>query len=68
MEIVDLCLEEDLESFKASVQGVVDDLEDLRGCCTDRRHKAYVTRLLFIVTRCSRLALTGDHCHSKLHG
>jgi hypothetical protein len=54
-----MCLEADLESFKAGVQHIVDELEDMRTQCTDRGHKAHVTRLLFIITRCSRLVLTG---------
>ena len=50
---------EDLGTFKSMVQDVVDELEDMRCQCHVSSHKALVTRLLFIVTRCSRLVLTG---------
>ena len=47
-------------TFKATVQDLVDELEEIRGQCPVTSHKALVTRLLFIVTRCSRLVLTGS--------
>ena len=56
---MDTCLVEDLGTFKSMVQDVVDELEDMRCQCHVSSHKALVTRLLFIVTRCSRLVLTG---------
>lgn len=59
LHIVDMCLEEDLETFKASVQDLVDELEEMRRECSNNTHKAHVTRLMFIITRCSRLVLTG---------
>ena len=54
-----MCLEEDLETFKASVQDLVDELEEMRRECSNNTHKAHVTRLMFIITRCSRLVVTG---------
>lgn len=59
LEIVDMCLDEDLETFKANVQDVVDELEEMRRECSNSIQKAHVTRLMFIITRCSRLVLTG---------
>ena len=60
LNIVDSCLEEDLETFKANVQDLVDELEEMRRECSIMIHKGHVTRLLFIITRCSRLVLTGE--------
>ncbi|CAL8463108.1 g2642 [Coccomyxa elongata] len=60
LHIVDMCLEEDLETFKASVQDLVDELEEMRRECSNNTHKAHVTRLMFIITRCSRLVLTEE--------
>lgn len=59
LDIVDTCLDEDLVTFKATVQDLVDELEEMRGQYRLTAHKALVTRLLFIITRCSRLVLTG---------
>lgn len=68
LDIVDTCLKEDLVTFKATVQDVVDELEDTRGQCPVTSDKALVTRLLFILTRCSRLVLTGSCPLALLHG
>ena len=59
MGMVDTCLEEDLGTFKASCQDMVDELEELRRRCAEPTHRASITRLLFIITRCSRLVFTG---------
>ena len=59
LDIVDTCLVDDLGAFKSMVQDVVDELEEMRCQCRVSSHKALVTRLLFIITRCSRLVLTG---------
>ena len=53
------CLEEDMASFRTSIQEVVDELGEVRRKCALPGHKALVTRLLFILTRCSRLVLSG---------
>jgi hypothetical protein len=50
--IAERCLAEDVESFRASIQLVVDELEEMRRSCTVRSTKALATRLLFILTRC----------------
>ena len=57
--MVDTCLEQDLATFKASCQDMVDELEELRRRCSEPAHRARITRLLFIITRCSRLVFTG---------
>jgi hypothetical protein len=57
--MVDTCLEQDLATFKASCQDMVDELEELRRHCSEPAHRARMTRLLFIITRCSRLVFTG---------
>ena len=57
--MVDTCLEQDLGRFWASCQDMVDELEELRRRCGAPAHRARITRLLFIVTRCSRLVFTG---------
>ena len=57
--MVDTCLEQDLGTFRASCQDMVDELEELRRRCAAPAHRARITRLLFIVTRCSRLVFTG---------
>lgn len=57
--MVDTCLEQDLGTFKASCQDMVDQLEELRRRCAVAAHRAPITRLLFIITRCSRLVFTG---------
>ncbi len=57
--MVDTCLEQDLATFKASCQDMVDELEELRRRCSEPVHRARITRLLFIITRCSRLVFTG---------
>ena len=51
--MVDACLEQDLGTFKASCQDMVDQLEELRRRCAVAAHRAPITRLLFIITRCS---------------
>ncbi len=57
--MVDTCLEQDLGTFKGSCQDMVDQLEELRRRCAEAAHRAPITRLLFIITRCSRLVFTG---------
>lgn len=54
------CLHEPVEVFKDSVPAIVDELEDLRRSCGTRVLKALATRLLFILTRCSRLLVRED--------
>jgi len=46
-------------TFRTSVQEVVDELGEVRRKCAAPAHKALVTRLLFVLTRCSRLVLSG---------
>lgn len=54
------CLDEHVDVFKESIKGEVDRLEELRRACRGRAAKQLYTRLLFILTRCSRLVLTED--------
>lgn len=49
-----------MASFRTSIQEVVDELGEVRRKCMLPGHKALVTRLLFILTRCSRLVLSGE--------
>jgi len=58
--MVETCLEQDLGTFKGSCQDMVDELEELRRRCSQPAHRARITRLLFIITRCSRLVFTGE--------
>ena len=58
--VADRCLGEDVESFRHSIQSIVDHLEELRRGCRSRSHKALATRLLFILTRCSRLVMSEE--------
>ena len=55
------CLDESIESFRDSIKQEVDVLEELRRGCRGRPAKQLYTRLLFILTRCSRLLLTEDN-------
>jgi serine/threonine protein kinase len=54
------CLDEHVESFKENIKFEVDKLEELRRACHGRPAKRLYTRLLFILTRCSRLVLSED--------
>eukprot|EP00887_Chlorella_sp_A99_P007617 scaffold20.g7617.t1 len=58
--VAERCAGEEVESFRGSIQAIVDQLEELRRGCASRSHKALATRLLFILTRCSRLVLSED--------
>ena len=44
-----------------AVQETVDRVDQLRRKHTASPHKALIVRLLFILTRCSRLLLSGGH-------
>lgn len=37
--------------------------QEMRKTCKLSSHKSHVSRLLFILTRCSRLVLSGEQCH-----
>jgi len=54
------CLDEHVDCFKENIKSEVDKLEDLRRACHCRSAKRLYTRLLFILTRCSRLLLSED--------
>lgn len=54
------CLEEETGAFRHSIQAVVDQLEELRRGCASREARGWATRLLFILTRCSRLVATEE--------
>ncbi|KAL4543745.1 hypothetical protein Ndes2437B_g01558 [Nannochloris sp. 'desiccata'] len=54
------CVDEHVESFKENIKSEVDKLEELRRGCHSRPAKRLYTRLLFILTRCSRLLLSED--------
>lgn len=58
--IAQRCLDEDVETFKENIKAEVDRLEELRRGCCSRPAKHLYTRLLFILTRCSRLVLSED--------
>ncbi|KAK2079205.1 hypothetical protein QBZ16_002896 [Prototheca wickerhamii] len=58
--LAERCRDEDPELFRASIQATVDELGELRSRVTDPGERALATRLLFILTRCSRLVLTED--------
>ena len=60
MLIAQRCLDEDVETFKENIKAEVDRLEELRRACCGRPAKQLYTRLLFILTRCSRLVLSED--------
>lgn len=58
--IAERCLEEETGAFRHSIQAVVDQLEELRRGCASREARGWATRLLFILTRCSRLVATEE--------
>jgi microtubule-associated serine/threonine kinase len=59
-EIAQSCLNESTASFRESILSTVDYLEELRQSCQTRTSKNYATRLLFTLTRCSRLLVKED--------
>jgi microtubule-associated serine/threonine kinase len=60
--IAERCLDEDVATFRDSIQTIVDQVEELRRSCTKREVRGWATRLLFILTRCSRLVATEEGC------
>lgn len=58
--IAEHCLEEETGAFRDSIQAVVDQLEELRRGCASPEARGWATRLLFILTRCSRLVATEE--------
>lgn len=58
------CMNEDEDSFKATIKERVDEMEDMRRSCTSMAAKQLFTRLLFILTRCSRLVVMEDSIES----
>ncbi|KAK9814030.1 hypothetical protein WJX73_009617 [Symbiochloris irregularis] len=55
------CLDSELADFKANIQDIVDEVEEMRRTCRIGAYKAPITRLLFILTRCSRLVALGQN-------
>uniref|UniRef100_A0A061QQ55 non-specific serine/threonine protein kinase n=1 Tax=Tetraselmis sp. GSL018 TaxID=582737 RepID=A0A061QQ55_9CHLO len=55
--ILGRCLGMDTEEFKSKVLSIVDELEDLRRTCQDNNLRGSATNLLFILAKCSRLAV-----------
>lgn len=62
MLIAQRCLDEPIHTFKDSITSEVDRLEEMRKGCSFPELKHWYTRLLFILTRCSRLLIQE---HSK---
>eukprot|EP00798_Chlamydomonas_sp_ICE-L_P030769 gene30769-35808_t len=58
LDLVDECLESTMEDFKLTVTDIVDSIEEDRSEIDDSQVKALFTRLLFILSRCSRLLIT----------
>ncbi|GIL83200.1 hypothetical protein Vretimale_11287 [Volvox reticuliferus] len=58
MDIAEECLETPVEDFKLTITDIVDNIEEERSACQQRTIRALYTRLLFILTRCSRLLIT----------
>ncbi|GFR52786.1 hypothetical protein Agub_g15403 [Astrephomene gubernaculifera] len=58
MDIAEECLETPVEDFKLTITDIVDNIEEERSSCQQRTIRALYTRLLFILTRCSRLLIT----------
>ena len=58
--IAERCLDEDVASFRDSIQAIVDQVEELRRGVAAREVRSWATRLLFILTRCSRLVATEE--------
>ena len=58
--LAEYCLGQGEEAFRGAVRGVVDQAEELRQGCAARAHRAKATRLLFILTRCSRLVASEE--------
>lgn len=57
MGLVHRCLSEDVAVFWTTIKDHVDELDDLRKHCTPGPDKFLLTKLLFILARCSRLVL-----------
>ena len=60
IDIADECLESSLEDFKLTITDIVDMVEEDRASVEDRAVKGLYTKLLFILTRCSRLLVTEE--------
>lgn len=60
MALCDRCLSENVASFWTTIKDLVDELEDLRKQCQPGPDKLLLTKLLFILARCSRLVLLQD--------
>lgn len=58
LSIAERCIHETIDSFRENVKDEVDQLEDMRKCCASGGlGKRWCTKLLFILTHCSRLVL-----------
>ncbi|KAL4857228.1 putative serine/threonine protein kinase 1 [Chlorella vulgaris] len=60
IQIAERCLAEDVGSLRESIQGIVDQVEEMRRASSRREARGWATRLLFILTRCSRLVATEE--------
>ncbi|GAX76983.1 hypothetical protein CEUSTIGMA_g4430.t1 [Chlamydomonas eustigma] len=58
LELVDESLESTTEDFRLSITDIIECIEEDRAQVSDRIVRALYTRLLFILTRCSRLLIT----------
>lgn len=57
-DVINECHEAEVEEFRSNIADFVDDLEEERQRCTHPRAKILFSRLLFILTRCSRVLIT----------
>jgi len=57
LEIAQLCIKEPIETFGETIKDRVDNLEDCRRACKSHAGKQVFTKLLFILSHCSRLVL-----------
>jgi microtubule-associated serine/threonine kinase len=57
LEIARLCIKEPLEKFRETIKERVDSIEDCRRSCKSHAGKQVFTKLLFILSHCSRLVL-----------
>lgn len=60
MGVVDDCLQSDASEMRQTVMARVDYLEDQRRSCSSTAAKALFSRLLFVLSRCSRLLVTDE--------
>ncbi|MEW5305926.1 MAG: hypothetical protein WDW36_008437 [Sanguina aurantia] len=58
MDVAEECIETELDDFRLTITEIVDSLEEDRSRCQHQSMRVLYRRLLFILSRCSRLLIT----------